>query len=105
MQHLILMFVIGLIGVFAHILSKVLGAGDHSVNALSVYWKTKGLSIVLAIVLYVGLFAAWQTSDILNTLGFVKGQISGAIFFVGYFSQSIVGHLAKSAPYNESATP
>lgn len=99
-MHIFLMFMIGLLGVVAHVLSKVLLEGDQSVAALGIYWRAKGLSVILAVIIFAGLFAAWQWSNALEFLGWKEGQVNGSIFLVGYFSQSIIGHIQKTAPYS-----
>ena len=94
-------FLLGIVGVVAHILTKIIGQGDETFHALSQYWTAKSLSVILSLLLYMILFAAWQWSSSLEFLGWAKGEVNGAIALVGYFSNSIIGHLTKRAPFNK----
>jgi len=98
---LVWLYLLGLAGVFAHVISKVIGKGEESVKALGDYWRVKSLTVVFSIMLYTGLFCAWQWSNALEFLGWYEGQLNGAVFLLGYFSNSILGHIAKTKPYGQ----
>ena len=93
-MNLIILYLVGIVGVFAHILTRAMRKG-HTLKVLSTYWNTNSLDVILSIIIYTILFSAWQWSNMLSFMGWEQGHVNGAVGLLGYFSQSIIGHLRQ----------
>lgn len=82
-------YILGVVGIFFHILSK-LKKGD----SLRLYIRENVLDVSMSVLAYHVLLFFWYDSGI-DFLGMVRSTPNGLTFMLGWFGNSVLGHLVS----------